>query len=66
MNLGIQTPSRWPTPGPLLAGEPDSVLDDYSEARRPIAQQVVEMTEPANAIGDATAGRSSGAQCIHL
>ena len=29
----------------VLAGEPDAVLDDYSNARRPIAQQVVEMTD---------------------
>ena len=26
-------------------GAPDSVLDEYSAARRPIAQQVVEMTD---------------------
>jgi 2-polyprenyl-6-methoxyphenol hydroxylase-like FAD-dependent oxidoreductase len=29
----------------VLGGAPDSVLDDYSAARRPIAQQVVEMTD---------------------
>jgi 2-polyprenyl-6-methoxyphenol hydroxylase-like FAD-dependent oxidoreductase len=29
----------------VLGGEPDSVLDDYSAARRPIAQQVVELTD---------------------
>jgi 2-polyprenyl-6-methoxyphenol hydroxylase-like FAD-dependent oxidoreductase len=29
----------------VLAGAPDTVLDDYSAARRPIAQQVVEITD---------------------
>ena len=29
----------------VLGGAPDSVLDEYSAARRPIAQQVVEMTD---------------------
>jgi 2-polyprenyl-6-methoxyphenol hydroxylase-like FAD-dependent oxidoreductase len=46
MNLGIQDGVALADAlARVLAGEPDSVLDDYSEARRPIAQQVVEMTD---------------------
>jgi 2-polyprenyl-6-methoxyphenol hydroxylase-like FAD-dependent oxidoreductase len=46
MNLGIQDGVALADAlACVLAGEPDSVLDDYSEARRPIAQQVVEMTD---------------------
>jgi 2-polyprenyl-6-methoxyphenol hydroxylase-like FAD-dependent oxidoreductase len=46
MNLGIQDGIALADAlARVLAGEPDSVLDDYSEARRPIAQQVVEMTD---------------------
>jgi 2-polyprenyl-6-methoxyphenol hydroxylase-like FAD-dependent oxidoreductase len=46
MNLGIQDAVALADAlSRVLAGEPDSVLDDYSEARRPIAQQVVEMTD---------------------
>jgi 2-polyprenyl-6-methoxyphenol hydroxylase-like FAD-dependent oxidoreductase len=46
MNLGIQDAVALADAlARVLAGEPDSVLDDYSEARRPIAQQVVEMTD---------------------
>jgi 2-polyprenyl-6-methoxyphenol hydroxylase-like FAD-dependent oxidoreductase len=45
MNLGIQDGVALADAlARVLAGEPDSVLDDYSAARRPIAQQVVEMT----------------------
>jgi 2-polyprenyl-6-methoxyphenol hydroxylase-like FAD-dependent oxidoreductase len=46
MNLGIQDAVA--LAGALagvLGGAPDSTLDDYSAARRPIAQQVVEMTD---------------------
>jgi 2-polyprenyl-6-methoxyphenol hydroxylase-like FAD-dependent oxidoreductase len=46
MNLGIQDGVA--LAGALAAaldGAPDSVLDDYTAARRPIAQQVVEMTD---------------------
>jgi 2-polyprenyl-6-methoxyphenol hydroxylase-like FAD-dependent oxidoreductase len=46
MNLGIQDAVA--LAGALaaaLAGAPDSVLDEYSATRRPIAQQVVEMTD---------------------
>ena len=46
MNLGIQDGVALADAlARVLAGEPDSVLDDYSDARRPIAQQVVEMTD---------------------
>jgi 2-polyprenyl-6-methoxyphenol hydroxylase-like FAD-dependent oxidoreductase len=46
MNLGIQDGvALGDTLAAVLAGAPDSVLDDYSAARRPIAQQVVEMTD---------------------
>jgi 2-polyprenyl-6-methoxyphenol hydroxylase-like FAD-dependent oxidoreductase len=46
MNLGIQDGVALADAlARVLAGEADSVLDDYSEARRPIAQQVVEMTD---------------------
>jgi 2-polyprenyl-6-methoxyphenol hydroxylase-like FAD-dependent oxidoreductase len=46
MNLGIQDAvALTDALTRVLAGEPDSVLDDYSEARRPVAQQVVEMTD---------------------
>jgi 2-polyprenyl-6-methoxyphenol hydroxylase-like FAD-dependent oxidoreductase len=46
MNLGIQDAVALADAlAGVLAGEPDSVLDDYSAARRPIAQQVVQMTD---------------------
>jgi 2-polyprenyl-6-methoxyphenol hydroxylase-like FAD-dependent oxidoreductase len=46
MNLGIQDAVALADAlARVLAGAPDSVLDDYSAARRPIAQQVVEMTD---------------------
>ncbi len=46
MNLGIQDAVALADAlAGVLDGEPDSVLDDYSAARRPIAQQVVEMTD---------------------
>jgi 2-polyprenyl-6-methoxyphenol hydroxylase-like FAD-dependent oxidoreductase len=46
MNLGIQDAVALADAlARVLAGEPDSVLDDYSDAHRPIAQQVVEMTD---------------------
>jgi 2-polyprenyl-6-methoxyphenol hydroxylase-like FAD-dependent oxidoreductase len=46
MNLGIQDAVALADAiAAVLAGAPDSVLDDYSAARRPIAQQVVEMTD---------------------
>jgi 2-polyprenyl-6-methoxyphenol hydroxylase-like FAD-dependent oxidoreductase len=46
MNLGIQDGVALADAlARVLAGEPDSVLDEYSAARRPIAQQVVEMTD---------------------
>ncbi|MDT5304170.1 MAG: hypothetical protein QOG79_7795 [Mycobacterium sp.] len=46
MNLGIQDAVALADAlSRVLSGEPDSVLDDYSAARRPIAQQVVEMTD---------------------
>jgi 2-polyprenyl-6-methoxyphenol hydroxylase-like FAD-dependent oxidoreductase len=46
MNLGIQDAVALADAlARVLAGEPDSVLDDYSEARLPVARQVVEMTD---------------------
>jgi 2-polyprenyl-6-methoxyphenol hydroxylase-like FAD-dependent oxidoreductase len=46
MNLGIQDAVVLADAlARVLAGQPDSLLDDYSESRRPIAQQVVEMTD---------------------
>ncbi len=46
MNLGIQDAVALADAlARVLAGEPDSVLDDYSDAHRPFAQQVVEMTD---------------------
>jgi 2-polyprenyl-6-methoxyphenol hydroxylase-like FAD-dependent oxidoreductase len=46
MNLGIQDATALADAlASVLAGAPDSVLDDYSAARRPIARQVVEMTD---------------------
>jgi 2-polyprenyl-6-methoxyphenol hydroxylase-like FAD-dependent oxidoreductase len=46
MNLGIQDGVALAGAlAAVLAGAPDEVLDDYSAARRPIAQQVVEMTD---------------------
>jgi 2-polyprenyl-6-methoxyphenol hydroxylase-like FAD-dependent oxidoreductase len=46
MNLGIQDGVALADAlAEVLAGAPESVLDEYSAARRPIAQQVVEMTD---------------------
>jgi 2-polyprenyl-6-methoxyphenol hydroxylase-like FAD-dependent oxidoreductase len=46
MNLGIQDGVELADAlAAVLGGAPDSVLDEYSAARRPIAQQVVEMTD---------------------
>ena len=46
MNLGIQDGIALADAlAAVLSGAPDSVLDDYSASRRPIAQQVVEMTD---------------------
>jgi 2-polyprenyl-6-methoxyphenol hydroxylase-like FAD-dependent oxidoreductase len=46
MNLGIQDGVALADAlARVLAGEPESVLDDYSATRRPIAQQVVAMTD---------------------
>jgi 2-polyprenyl-6-methoxyphenol hydroxylase-like FAD-dependent oxidoreductase len=46
MNLGIQDAvALADTLTAVLAGGPDSLLDDYSDARRPIAHQVVELTD---------------------
>jgi 2-polyprenyl-6-methoxyphenol hydroxylase-like FAD-dependent oxidoreductase len=45
MNLGIQDAVALADAlAAVLGGAPDTVLDEYSAARRPIAQQVVEMT----------------------
>ena len=46
MNLGIQDAvALADTLSSVLAGGPDSLLDDYSAARRPIAHRVVELTD---------------------
>ena len=46
MNLGIQDAVALADAlAAVLGGAPDSVLDDYGAGRRPIAQQVVEMTD---------------------
>jgi 2-polyprenyl-6-methoxyphenol hydroxylase-like FAD-dependent oxidoreductase len=46
MNLGIQDAAALAeTLAAVLDGGPDSLLDDYSATRRPIAQQVVELTD---------------------
>ena len=46
MNLGIQDAVALADAlGAVLGGGPDSVLDAYSATRRPIAQQVVELTD---------------------
>lgn len=46
MNLGIQDAVAVADAlAGVLAGEPDTRLDEYSEARRPIAKEVVEMTD---------------------
>lgn len=46
MNLGIQDAVAVADAlAAVLAGEPDTRLDEYSEARRPIAKEVVEMTD---------------------
>ena len=46
MNLGIQDGVALADAlAAVLAGAPDTVLDEYSAARRPIAQQVVEITD---------------------
>ena len=46
MNLGIQDAVALADAlARVLGGEPDSVLDDYSAARRPIALGVVKMTD---------------------
>ena len=45
MNLGIQDAVALADAlSSVLAGEPDTLLDDYSASRRPIAQQVVALT----------------------
>ncbi len=60
MNLGIQDAVALADAlARVLAGEPDSVLDEYSDARRPIALQVVEMTDRL-AVQPALAMRLSG------
>ena len=46
MNLGIQDGVALADAlAAVLGGANDSVLDEYSAARRPIAQQVVKMTD---------------------
>ncbi|MBE1549711.1 2-polyprenyl-6-methoxyphenol hydroxylase-like FAD-dependent oxidoreductase [Mycobacterium sp. OAS707] len=46
MNLGIQDGVALADAlAAVLGGAPDSVLDEYTAARRPIAQQIVEMTD---------------------
>ena len=46
MNLGIQDAVALADAlASVLGGAPESTLDDYTAARRPIAQQVIEMTD---------------------
>jgi 2-polyprenyl-6-methoxyphenol hydroxylase-like FAD-dependent oxidoreductase len=46
MNLGIQDAVALSDAlAAVLAGQPDTVLDDYSATRRPIAKNVVAMTD---------------------
>ena len=46
MNLGIQDAVALADAlAAVLGGGPDSLLDEYSAARRPIAQQVVALTD---------------------
>ena len=46
MNLGIQDAVALADAlTAVLGGGPDSLLDDYSATRRPIARQVVELTD---------------------
>ena len=46
MNLGIQDAVALADAlAAVLGGEPDTLLDDYSSARRPIAKGVVRMTD---------------------
>ncbi|OBK77442.1 FAD-dependent oxidoreductase [Mycobacterium sp. 1164985.4] len=46
MNLGIQDAvSLADAVAAVLAGEPDTRLDEYSQSRRPVAKEVVEMTD---------------------
>jgi 2-polyprenyl-6-methoxyphenol hydroxylase-like FAD-dependent oxidoreductase len=46
MNLGIQDGVALADAlAAVLSGAPDGVLDEYTAARRPIAQQIVEMTD---------------------
>jgi 2-polyprenyl-6-methoxyphenol hydroxylase-like FAD-dependent oxidoreductase len=46
MNLGVQDAvALGDALAAVLAGDPDSALDDYAAARRPIAQQVITLTD---------------------
>lgn len=46
MNLGIQDAVALSDAlAAVLGGGPDSLLDDYAAARRPIAQQVITLTD---------------------
>jgi 2-polyprenyl-6-methoxyphenol hydroxylase-like FAD-dependent oxidoreductase len=46
MNLGIQDAVALADAlTQVLGGAPDAVLDDYAAARRPIAQQVIALTD---------------------
>jgi 2-polyprenyl-6-methoxyphenol hydroxylase-like FAD-dependent oxidoreductase len=46
MNLGIQDAVALADAlATVLAGGPDSALDEYADARRPIAKQVVSLTD---------------------
>ena len=66
MNLGIQDAVALADAlAAVLGGAPDSVLDEYSAARRPIAQQVVEMTDRLTRFGDVATGRAPDPQHGH-
>ena len=63
MNLGIQDAvALGDALAAVLGGAPDSVLDDYSAARRPIAHEVVDVDRPADPVGDAPPRRTPDPQ----
>ena len=66
MNLGIQDAIALADAlASVLAGAPDSVLDDYSAARRPIAHQVVEMTDRLTRLATLPRARAPDPQHRH-
>ena len=63
MNLGIQDAVALSEAlAGVLDGGQDSLLDEYSAARRPIARDVVKHDRSSDAAGDAASGRTPAAQ----